>query len=107
MNAEAIADFLAERRDVAPDELQGLILDLEDLWERKLWHQLTDKLLEFFNNPDSAPQRLAFYRVFVSKFADKINQLRLVDLALKAAETCQSEPPPVPSCATCSPPDAS
>jgi hypothetical protein len=26
--------------------------------------------------------------VFISKFADKINQLKLVDLALKAASQC-------------------
>ena len=91
MNPDRIADFLADQRDEAPDHLQPLILDLEDLWERKLWNQLTDKLLEFFNSPDSASQRLDFYRIFVTKFADKVNHLKLVDLALKAAETSASE----------------
>jgi len=91
MNVDTIADFLANQRDEAPDELQGLILEFEDLWERKLWHQLTDKLIEFFNDPQSAKQRLDFYKVFIVKFADKINQLKLVDLALKAADTCRGK----------------
>lgn len=88
MSADTIADFLAEQRDEAPEELQPLILDFENFWERKLWHQLTDALVRFFNNEGSAPQRMAFYRVFILKFADKINQLKLVQLALKAATQC-------------------
>lgn len=89
MNVDTISDFLAEQRDQAPEELQPLVLEFETLWERKLWHQLTNLLLEFFNHPGSAPQRLQFYKVFILKFADKINQLKLVDLALKAATQCR------------------
>ncbi|KAJ8124469.1 hypothetical protein O1611_g9169 [Lasiodiplodia mahajangana] len=89
MSADTIADFLAEQRDEAPEELQGLIIQFEDFWERKLWHQLTDLLIEFFANPKSEPQRLPFFKVFILKFADKINQLKLVDLGLKAATQCR------------------
>jgi hypothetical protein len=89
MALESIPDFLAEQRDKASEDLQPLILDFETFWERKLWHQLTDSLVQFFNHPESAPQRLAFYKVFILKFADKINQLKLVDLALKAATQCK------------------
>jgi len=89
MNVDTISDFLAEQRDSAPEDLQHLVLEFETLWERKLWHQLTNQLIEFFNNPGSAPQRLQFYKVFVLKFAEKINQLKLVDLALKAATQCR------------------
>ncbi|GAB1317254.1 26S proteasome regulatory subunit [Madurella fahalii] len=89
MNVDTISDFLAEQRDSAPEELQPLVLEFETLWERKLWHQLTNQLIEFFNHPGSAPQRLQFYKVFILKFADKINQLKLVDLALKAATQCR------------------
>ncbi|OIW26405.1 hypothetical protein CONLIGDRAFT_683390 [Coniochaeta ligniaria NRRL 30616] len=89
MNVDTITDFLAEQRDAAPEDLQSLVLEFEDLWERKLWHQLTNKLLDFFNDPRSAPQRLAFYQTFILKFADRINQLKLVDLALKAATQCR------------------
>ncbi|TEA12317.1 putative 26S proteasome regulatory subunit rpn9 [Colletotrichum sidae] len=91
MSADAISDFLAEQRDEAPEELQHLVLEFENYWERKLWHQLTDALSQFFSHPGSKPQRLAFYKVFVLKFADKINQLKLVDLALKAATECKDD----------------
>ncbi|POR33942.1 Putative 26S proteasome regulatory subunit rpn9 [Tolypocladium paradoxum] len=91
MNVDTIPDFLAEQRDQAPEELQSLVLDFENFWERKLWHQLTDALVEFFSHPESAPQRLSFYKVFILKFADKINQLKLVDLALKAATQCKDD----------------
>ncbi|KAI1294125.1 hypothetical protein F5Y03DRAFT_399745 [Xylaria venustula] len=91
MNVDTIADFLAEQRDQAPEELQGLVIQCEDYWERKLWHQLTDTLIEFFANPKSEPQRLAFFKVFILKFADKINQLKLVDLGLKAATQCRDD----------------
>lgn len=95
MNVETIPDFLAEQRDAAPEELQGLILEFEDFWERKLWHQLTEALLKFFRDPRSAQQRLQFYNVFILKFADRINQLKLVELALPASEGCRGKQPPL------------
>lgn len=88
MNVDTIPDFLAEQRDAAPADLQHLFISFEDLWERKLWHQLTDTLIEFFNHKESAAQRLPFYRTFILTFADKINQLKLVTLALSAATQC-------------------
>ncbi|KAI9897104.1 hypothetical protein N3K66_008126 [Trichothecium roseum] len=91
MNADAISEFLAEQRDEAPEELQSLVLDFENFWERKLWHQLTEALVKFFSHPKSAPQRLDFYKNFIAKFADKINQLKLVELALKAATQCDDD----------------
>lgn len=89
MDLETISDFLQEKRDEAPAELQHLFIDFEDQWERKLWHQLTDTLIEYYNKKESAPQRLAVYRKFILKFADKINQLKLVTLALSAASQCK------------------
>lgn len=89
MNIDTIPDFLAEQRDAAPADLQHLFISFEDLWERKLWHQLTDILIEFFKNPESVSQRLPFYKTFILTFADKINQLKLVELALLAASQCR------------------
>lgn len=84
-----IPDFLGEQRDATPEDLQFFFLDFEDLWEKKLWHQLTDTLVEFFNDKDSASQRLPIYKTFILTFADKINQLKLVTLALNAASQCK------------------
>ena len=89
VDPEVISNFLAEQRDEAPADIQHLYLTFEDLWERKLWHQLTDQLLEFFQTPESKSQRLAIYRTFITSFADKINQLKLVKLALTASEQCK------------------
>ena len=85
MDPEAIPNFLAEQRDEAPAEVQHIFLSFEDLWERKLWHQLTETLLEYYSSKESEPQRLPIYKTFILSFADKINQLSLVSLALRAA----------------------
>ncbi|KAL0259943.1 26S proteasome regulatory subunit [Diplodia seriata] len=82
---EMIPDYLAEQRDAAPDDLQPFFLNFEDYWERKLWHELTDSLVEFYSHPQSAPQRINLFNTFVRTFADKINQLKLVTLGLSAA----------------------
>lgn len=84
-----ISEFLADQRDAAPADVQHVFLTFEDLHERQLWHQLTDAVVEFFNTPESAPQRLVLYKTFVNQFAKKINQLKLVQIALNAASQCK------------------
>lgn len=91
MDPEKIADFLGEIRDEAPAEVQHVFLTLEDLWERKLWHQLTETLLEYYATPESESQRLPMYNTFILSFADKINQLKLVRLGLSASQKLQGE----------------
>jgi len=86
---EAIPNFLAEQRDEAPAEVQHVFLTLEDQWDRKLWHQLTDTLLEYFPTEESKSQRLPIYNTFILSFADKINQLKLVKLAISASSQCK------------------
>ena len=94
-----IPTFLAQQRDeVAPPELQPLFLDFEEYWERKLWHQLTEALLKFYNDPDSGPQRILIYKNFVLSFAAKINQLKLVSLGLAAASQCKGRLSPSVIC---------
>ena len=88
---ERITDFLVEQRDNAPVESQPIFLTFEDLWERKLWHQLTEGLLDFFLTEDATDQRLPLYNNFIVSFADKINQLKLVELALRASTECKSK----------------
>ena len=89
MDLDAIPNFLAEQRDEAPAEVQHVYLTFEDLWERKLWHELTNNLVDFFRSPESCSQRLAVYDRFILSFADKINQLKLVWLGLQASTQCR------------------
>lgn len=91
LDPEKIADFLGETRDEAPADVQHVFLTLEDLWERKLWHQLTETLLEYYAAPESEPQRLPMYNTFILSFADKINQLKLVTLGLSASQQLKGE----------------
>ncbi|KAJ5814684.1 hypothetical protein N7474_006461 [Penicillium riverlandense] len=91
MDSSKIPDFLAEQQQQGTPETQSYFLTFEDFWERKLWHQLTDALVEFFRLPESAPQRLAIFKTFVLSFADRINQLKFVALGLMAATECADD----------------
>jgi len=89
MDIDTIPNLLGDQRDQAPDELQHFFIQFEDYWERKLWHELTDSLIEYFSHPESAPQRIPLYETFIKTFAGKINQLKLVTLGLSAAYQCK------------------
>lgn len=84
-----IPTFLADEREKADPDVLPMFLTFEDHWERRLWHQLTDSLLEFFRDSSSISHRLPVYNNFVLSFADKINQLNLVTLGLSAAGQIQ------------------
>ena len=47
--------------------------------------------MEFYNNEQSAAQRIPIFENFVKAFADKINQLKLVTLGLNAASQYQGK----------------
>ncbi|KAI9788625.1 MAG: 26S proteasome regulatory subunit [Peltula sp. TS41687] len=91
MDLDTIPNFLAEQRDAAPQELQHHFLSMEDFWERRLWHELTHVLVEYFKHPASGPQRIPVYNTFVASFAEKINQLELVTIGLEAAKQCRDD----------------
>lgn len=91
MDVDTIPNLLSEQRDKAPDDAQHYFLTFEDYWERKLWHELTDVLVQYFQQDQSVSQRLPLYNTFIKSFADKINQLKLVTLALSTASQCKGE----------------
>ncbi|PLN77313.1 putative proteasome regulatory particle subunit [Aspergillus taichungensis] len=91
MENQKISDFLADQLQQAPEQCQPYFLTFEDYWERKLWHQLTDALVEFFKLPESAPQRLPIFKSFVLSFSDRINQLKFVSLGLMASTQCSDD----------------
>uniref|UniRef100_A0A7S0R011 PCI domain-containing protein n=1 Tax=Pyramimonas obovata TaxID=1411642 RepID=A0A7S0R011_9CHLO len=55
---------------------------LADLYERKLWHQLTDKLEEIVRLPESQNEAIltSLYSGFISDFEMKLNLLRLAHI---------------------------
>lgn len=88
MELDQIPDYLEQQRDEADEDLQHYFLQFHDFWERKLWHELTDTLLAYYDEPKSKHQRLSLYNNFIKTFADKINKLKLVALGLLAANEC-------------------
>lgn len=84
-----VPTILATLRMEADQELAPLFYTMEDLWERKLWHQLTATLKEFYTDPKSEPLRLRLFTQYISIFQRKINQLALVQFGLAAATKCQ------------------
>ena len=100
MDPDVISNFLSEQREAAPEDLQQSFLTIEDYWDRKLWHQLTDVLLEYFNSPASSSQRLPLFRHFILTFSEKINQLKFVSLGLSTATQCSGLPFPQPRART-------
>ncbi|KAI8063183.1 hypothetical protein BC940DRAFT_307765 [Gongronella butleri] len=77
--------FLMEERKKAPASLQHYFSTFEDLYERKLWHQLTQQILDLFKQPESGPLQVPIYQQFVAEWESKINRLALVTIALQAA----------------------
>ncbi|KAI5288817.1 26S proteasome regulatory subunit, partial [Ascosphaera acerosa] len=88
MSQEKVAAFLDELRPQVPEDSQTRLLALEDLWTRKLWHQLTDSLVDYFGTAESAAYRIPIFNNFVTSFASKINQLKYAKLGLMASTQC-------------------
>lgn len=79
----AALQYLETQREAHP-ELAEWYTSLADLYQRKLWHQLTLKLEQFvglsvFQGGDGLIQ---LYRNFISEFEGKINHLKLAHFAV-------------------------
>lgn len=73
-------------------ELAAVFYELEDLYERKLWHQLCQTMGEYvFHAGDSKAVRLRLYQSFVSEFSDKVNQLQNVEFLVQALVDAKPE----------------
>lgn len=69
-------------------ELATRINQFGDLYQRKLWHQLTVAIEESLALPEfrTAALLIPFYNEFVATFAHKLNPLRLAHIAVTVAE---------------------
>ncbi|KAI8368805.1 hypothetical protein EDC96DRAFT_504424 [Choanephora cucurbitarum] len=81
-----VVNFLSQEKQKVPSQLQHYYSSFEDLYERKLWHQLTQLILDLFKEPESAPFQVRLFQSFVAEWEDKINKLSLVTIALQAAK---------------------
>ncbi len=84
MSQQEAGDVLAQVRAHCPEALQPQLYEIEDAWERKLWHQLTQQLLALYQRPESLPYQMPLFSHFIGGFKKNINQLKLVTLGLHA-----------------------
>lgn len=56
----------------------------------RLWHQITLKLVEFFDDPFSQPYQVDVYDRFVRDFSAKLNPLKLVEMGVKVSKQIDS-----------------
>lgn len=79
-------EFLTTLLSQTPSELHPSIESFQRLSERKLWHQLTDALIDFLRNQNSAPFQVQLWDGFVDVFKKRFDQLRLVEMATLVAQ---------------------
>lgn len=56
----------------------------------RLWHQLTQKVDEFFDHPLANPYRVDVYTRFVRDFEERLNPLRLAEMGIKISQDIDS-----------------
>ena len=79
-------EILNEIRKQSSPEIQEYLNTFEDLYDRKLWHQLTLKIEEFFSIPASSPFQVPLFQHFISDWENKMNKLKLVTLGLSVVK---------------------
>ncbi|XP_055640846.1 26S proteasome non-ATPase regulatory subunit 13 [Toxorhynchites rutilus septentrionalis] len=77
-----VATYLAEQKKSTDKELASEWTEIEELYNEKLWNELTIKLNTFVKNPalQNEDALLALYHKFISSFETKINPYGLVEI---------------------------
>jgi len=79
-----VSGYLAEQQRKSTGDMATEWAKMEELYNKKLWHQLTLRLLEFTKNPMFAKGDglLRLYENFLSDFEHRINPLSLAELCV-------------------------
>ncbi|KAJ1719445.1 26S proteasome regulatory subunit [Coemansia erecta] len=88
----SVYSYLQKQQHEVPSQLAPYFGEFEDLYERKIWHQLTDKVEKFINIPEAAPYRIGLYNEFIRDWQKHMNKVKLVLFALAAARQFDSSP---------------
>ncbi len=92
---DPLTTLITLREEIEPTddaELIGAFYKLEDLYERKLWYQLSELLEnDVYKNKHSEVIRLRLFENFIMSFGDKLNQLKLVQFLLLSMDQCTPE----------------
>ncbi|CAH0404395.1 unnamed protein product [Chilo suppressalis] len=76
-----VNDFLSKKQAAEPD-IAADWAKLEELYNKKLWHQLTLKLMDFVTHPSlqAGENLIQLYNNFLTTFENKINPLSLMEI---------------------------
>ncbi|XP_015117042.1 26S proteasome non-ATPase regulatory subunit 13 [Diachasma alloeum] len=83
-----VNSFLSQKQNTPDKELAAEWGQLEELYNKKLWHQLTLKLETFVKHPSlqKGDNLIQLYKNFLSTFENKINPLSLVEILAHVIE---------------------
>ncbi|VDM69591.1 unnamed protein product [Strongylus vulgaris] len=86
--SEKVEAYLAKNKKAAKDDVADIWLKFEQLYARKLWHQLTQEVRAAQANPAFTANlnQKEFYDGFISEFEHRINALQLVEIVLPIAK---------------------
>jgi len=82
---QAVLAFLRSQAEALP-ALAPQLQQMEELYSRKLWHQLTVLLQSFISLPEVQPLLIHFYESFVCDFKQKLNKLALAKIQIAVAQ---------------------
>jgi 26S proteasome regulatory subunit N9 len=79
-----VAGYLAEQQRKSSHELAQEWAALEELYNKKLWHQLTLRLSQFVRQPQlsQGDALLKLYQNFIADFEHRINPLALAEIVI-------------------------
>ncbi|CAH1987176.1 unnamed protein product [Acanthoscelides obtectus] len=88
MQQANVSEYLTKQQEVSPKELSSEWAELEELYNKRLWHQLTLKILKFIKKPElqKGDNLIQLYSNFIQTFENKINPLSLVEIAALVVE---------------------
>lgn len=91
--ARDVAGYLAEQQRKSTGDLAQEWATIEELYNKKLWHQLTLKLLTFVKQPSVAQgdALIKMYNSFIADFDHRINQLSLVEIIIPVAKQMKDQ----------------
>ncbi|KAF8259091.1 hypothetical protein EI94DRAFT_1774019 [Lactarius quietus] len=81
-----VDEYLTTAISATPSELHPFFESFQSLYSRKLWHQLTQKVDEFFDHPLAKLYRVDVYTRFVRDFEERLNPLRLAEMGIKISQ---------------------
>jgi len=87
---QAIVAFLQAQGEASP-ELAADFAQMQELYSRKLWHQLTVLLESLVAKPGTTELLAALYDTFITDFKSKLNKLALARLQIKVAQQYDAE----------------